>query len=475
MVFTTVVFFLFAAIYFALAPLFARTKNPRLAYITIMSLVFYGWGNPWWILLLLLSGGVDFAAALAMGRWSRWSNALLIVSLSANLGILGLFKYSSFALGNLDALMANLGIPLHAQANLPNWALILPVGISFYTFQSMSYTIDVWRGRLAAIRNPLTFFAYLSLFPQLVAGPIVRATDLVHLVENPAPCPARKRMTGLWLVVTGFFQKAVIADNLAPYVDAAFTSPQPAADAIYWWWIALLFACQIYCDFSGYTRIARGLGVWMGMRFPANFRHPYVASSFRDFWTRWHISLSSWFRDYVYIPLGGAHVPAWRAHLNLWITMLLSGLWHGAAWHFVAWGAAHAGLLSVERLTHWPQKLGQFRGGVAASIAIVFVCTLLTWIVFRSTDLTQMLAILGIMVGLGHAFVDWTHPNFGFVPICLVAYVLSAEFMSTLPRERVVRRAILRRPWLEAGVLAGVVMITICCRGQGQQFIYFQF
>lgn len=225
--------------------------------------------------------------------------------------------------------------------------ILLPVGISFFTFQSMSYTIDVYRRRLKPTSNFLHFMAYLALFPQLVAGPIVRACDLLPALELWHPPSAAVRWANLRLIAIGFFKKMVIADNLAPLVDQAFESPVLQGAWAYWWVVSIMFAAQIYCDFSGYTDIARGLGGLMGYEFPENFNHPYAAIGFRDFWSRWHISLSTWFRDYVYVPLGGSRHGAVRGYVNMWITMLLSGIWHGAGWTFIVWGGASCSLLDV--------------------------------------------------------------------------------------------------------------------------------
>ena len=475
MSFVSVTFLCFIVAYFAVAPLLRERRTLRLGFMTMMSLVFYGWADPWWILLLVLSGLIDFVAAIFMERFPRFKAVFLVGSLVGNLGILGLFKYSGFVAHSLSALCTWLGVPVREVLVLPTWSTILPAGISFYTFQSMSYTIDVYRGELKATRDPLHFFAYLAIFPQLVAGPIVRAGELLPQLLAPTRVDLRGRVDGLWLIVWGFAKKMLVADNLAPYVDAAFQAQHPPVGAIFWWWIMLLFALQIYGDFSGYTSIARGLGRWMGLSFPVNFRHPYLALGIRDFWTRWHISLSTWFRDYCYRPLGGGRVGHVRAHCNLWLTMLASGLWHGAAWTFLLWGAFHAALVSCERLTRWPDRLSRVPGGYAMVVLITFLLVLLTWVPFRAGSLEQAWTIMGKMCGANGLGVPWAHPAFGLVPALIVGAIFLREVLHACGRDHAIRMRILRAPLLEPIALVCVVLASVYFRGPGHQFIYFQF
>ena len=221
----------------------------------------------------------------------------------------------------------------------------------------MSYTIDVYRGRMKPVTNLFHFFAFLSMFPQLVAGPIVRARDLIPQLEKNRDTTEAERWDGLKLIVGGYFKKVVIADNLAPFVNTAFAAVPSPDSSLYWWLVIAAFAFQIFFDFAGYSDIARGLAKWMGYDFLVNFDHPYTSTSLREFWARWHISLSTWFRDYVYIPLGGSKKGESWGHVSMWMTMVISGLWHGAAFHFLVWGAVHALFLSIERITLWPERL----------------------------------------------------------------------------------------------------------------------
>ena len=333
-----------------------------------------------------------------MGAYPRYKVLFLIFSICGNVGSLAIFKYSSFIAENVDAFLSLLGFDVYLKSNIPQFMLILPVGISFYTFQSMSYTIDIYRGQLRPTRNVLHFFAYLSMFPQLVAGPIIRARDLLPQLKQNNKTTEQDRWEGLKLITHGFFKKVVIADNLAPLVNRAFNNPDPSNSSVYWWLAVTAFAFQIYCDFSGYSDIARGLARWMGYNFGLNFNHPYISLSLREFWTRWHISLSSWFRDYVYIPLGGSRKGNIHAYANMLITMVISGFWHGAAWNFVIWGFLHALFLSFERITQWPKYIKMIPGeGRWIASLIVLTQIWIAWVFFRAATMSQGIQIIKTM------------------------------------------------------------------------------
>jgi alginate O-acetyltransferase complex protein AlgI len=472
MLFNSLEFFIFLAVFLAAWPLVRRRNNPRWAYLTAASFFFYGWWD--WRFLFLLGGiGLnDFLAALGMVRWPRLRRLFLVQSLSGGLGALMIFKYLDFSINNVNWLMESVGL----NAHLPLARLILPVGISFYTFQSLSYTLDVFKGRLQPTRNPLHFFAFLSLFPQLVAGPIVRASDLLPQLCSWKPPTETQRWDGLRLVFYGYLKKAVLADNLAPVVNAAFGASAFVDSGAYWWVIIACFAFQIYCDFSGYSDIARGLAKWMGYEFALNFEHPYIASSIREFWTRWHISLSTWFRDYVYISLGGSRKGALRGHLNMWITMVTSGIWHGAAWTFVIWSALHALYLSAERITSWPERLARLPGGRHVATVIVFFLVCVAWVFFRAQSFAQAIHILGSMLNPWQmAPAEAMDLMNSRVPWLLGVILLRHLYFHFRLETR----------WLPPGGRAGQVLDTVglavivwCCvflRGPGSAFVYFQF
>ena len=462
MLFNSLVFVVFAFLFFLFWPFLKYTRRPAWIYLIVFSFFFYGWWDWRFLFLIILSGLIDFVAALLIVDRPRYRRLWLIVSMSGNLGTLAVFKYSRFVWENLHAL-----VPLLPAAPPVNdFFLILPVGISFYTFQSMSYTIDVYRGEVTPTRSVLKFFAYLSLFPQLVAGPIVRARDFLHQLDAPRCTDEATRYRGLELILHGYFKKVVIADNLAPVVNAAFGAATPEASAGHWWLVMVAFAFQIYCDFSGYSDIARGLAKWMGYDFQRNFDHPYTSLSIREFWTRWHISLSSWFRDYVYIPLGGSRCGRVREAANLWVTMLVSGLWHGAAWHFVIWGALHAAFLSAEKLIGYPALLARSAPGRLLAFLIVAVQVLVAWVFFRASSLDQAIGIVRIMF----SFSGPSPSSFGAGAIVLMAGMAMREWYLYLGGH-----PLFARPIVRTAMLALTFWAVLFLRGHGEQFIYFQF
>jgi alginate O-acetyltransferase complex protein AlgI len=346
----------------------------------------------------VFSGLIDYFAGYGIDRFPSRRKLMLVFSIIGNIGSLAIFKYSRFIAQNIDALSGALGITARLSPSIPIFLTSVPVGISFYTFQSMSYTIDVYRGQFRATKNILHFFAYLSLFPQLVAGPIVRARDLLPQLARLKKPTAQQKWEGLQLVIQGYFKKVVIADNLAPIVNAAFGATALQSSTPFWWLMVTMFSIQIYCDFSGYSDIAIGLAKWMGYDFALNFNHPYISKTLREFWGRWHISLSTWFRDYVYIPLGGSRVSKIKYYRNIWLTMLISGLWHGASWTFVVWGAFHALSLSIERYFRWPDKLMERKIGAFLSTIITLTTVWIAWVFFRSQSIDQAWTIIGHML-----------------------------------------------------------------------------
>ncbi len=396
MLFNSLIFVAFAIVFFLVSKIIGGNIKGRLIWLTAASFFFYGWWDWRFLSLIIINGLIDYFAALLITRYPVRKKFLLIISFMANLGSLSLFKYSGFIAENIDRFLGLHG-DFSLVSGIPEFFLITPVGISFYTFQSMSYTFDVYKGKLNPTKNVIQFFAYLSMFPQLVAGPIVRAESMLSQLLVVTPVTKEKQWDGFQLIVRGYFKKMVIADNLAPLVVAAFSAPELNSSSFFWWGTMIAFAFQIYCDFSGYSDIARGLALWMGYDFPNNFNHPYISRSIREFWERWHISLSTWFRDYLYIPLGGNRKGKLRSNINLCITMVVSGLWHGAAWTFVAWGAAHALFATAERITKWPEKIG--RSGFAKFVSwfIVSVQVLVAWVFFRAENIDQAWKILGVM------------------------------------------------------------------------------
>lgn len=468
--FNSVVFLLFAAAFFSLWPWMRRTNNGRWVYLTVTSFVFYGWWDWRFLFLLAGCGLLNFLAVLGMAAMPRTRRLMLVISLLGSIGTLVAFKYSGFLAANADALAGWLGLGTNLGGSLPPLMAVLPVGISFYTFQAMSYAIDAYRGDVRPTRNVFHFFAYLSMFPQLVAGPIVRAADLLPQLETVPRATAEDRWQGLRLIVHGYFKKVVIADNLAHAVTISFEANEPASGTLYWWLAVSMFAFQIYCDFSGYSDIARGLAKWMGYEFRVNFDHPYVSTSLREFWSRWHISLSTLWRDYVYIPLGGSRRGAVRGHLNMWVAMVLSGFWHGASWSFVLWGALHSLYLSVERITRWPARLLRIPGGRLMATAVVLVLVWVAWVFFRADTLERAMFVLANMFSL--------RPSAELPETGALLFLGLAALREFYVAVRGDLRYDGTQPWrrtLDPVVLSLMLAACVYLRGPGAEFIYFQF
>lgn len=442
--------------------------------IVVFSFIFYGWWDWRFVFLILFSGLVDYGAGLAMERMPSQKRWWLVGSLLVNIGSLAIFKYSGFIATSLEELLSYWGITVDLYQRLPAFSLVVPVGISFYTFQSMSYTIDIYNNKLKPTRNIWHFFAYLSMFPQLVAGPIVRAKDILQQLKGTPKTSTVQIWLGMRLMTYGFFQKMVIADNLAPIVNQSFWNNNTQPSCLYWWMVMLAFSFQIYFDFAGYSSIARGLAKLMGYRFKSNFNHPYHALSLRDFWSRWHISLSTWFRDYLYIPLGGNKGPKWKAYRNMWLTMLISGLWHGAALNFIIWGAIHAFCLSIERLSQWPKYLHPYKAGRLLAWLIVLFQVVIAWVFFRATSFEQAMEILAklfstnlegteliatqyfdalIFLGLGVGIEMWYYLKRNYKPLKLATHSILYDTIT----------------------IAILLFMCIFFRGTASEFIYFQF
>jgi alginate O-acetyltransferase complex protein AlgI len=478
MSFDTVTFWIFFAVAFLawrLLP-FPLAKGSAL----LASLFFYGWWNPWYLILIAASAGADYLAGARIdaARDRAGKRRWLAFSLCFNLGLLAVFKYAAFAVENFALLGRALGHPTHLA--LPDW--VIPVGISFYTFQTLSYSLDIYRGNLAPCRSFLDFFLFVSFYPQLVAGPIVRARELLPQLARRRSLSLPAIQTGLYYCVSGLFLKVVIADNLAPAVERAFASATlPGLAPLSAWLGVLYFAVQIFADFAGYSGIAIGLAYLLGLRFPRNFRYPYISRGLSEFWTRWHISLSQWLRDYLYISLGGNRHGPRRTYLALLLTMLLGGLWHGASWTFVAWGGLHGVGLCVERLLRGdrrhkgpatrPSGTGDLVGRLVA-MAVVFVFVLTTWVFFRAENFAVAWQYLERM------YVAPFREPFGFGdPVQARFLVLVAPvFVLHLGQLAHEWYAVRKSAWSRAVVAALMLLALTVVRGGGAQpFIYFQF
>jgi alginate O-acetyltransferase complex protein AlgI len=469
MVFNSIEFLIFILIFFILWPICRKNNNSRWILIIISSLVFYGWWDWRFLFLIVFSGVLDFFLGLQIAR-SKEKFIWLLISIVSNLGFLSIFKYSVFFATVLQDFFLLFNVKTDFISAIPEFALILPVGISFYTFKTLSYTIDVYRGKLEPSKNFLHFASFVVLFPELVAGPIIRAKDMLRQLARYRIPNQQEIWNALKLIVFGFFQKTVIADNLSLFVDSAFEGKSGFDGSIYWWIVMIAFSFQIYCDFSGYSAIARGIAKLMGYHFKMNFNHPYISRSLREFWTRWHISLSEWFRDYVYIPLGGSRKGLLFGIYALTITMLLSGLWHGANYTYILWAVVHILFLAIERLTKWPKYFKNFS---LISTLIIFFQVLIAWVFFRSESVSQATDIFYQMTdfnSLDLSFVAKFSNNLFFLllGIAIEVVILASQFIKTL---RVIRHSNL----VEITSVTLAIMSILFLRGEGAQFIYFQF
>ena len=443
-----------------------RWQNPLLL---AASYYFYGCWDWRFLTLICFSSSLDYFLSRAIYQTSgaRRRRGLLLASVAANLGVLFAFKYFGFFAASLRPLLAAFGMDV-------SWTtlnIVLPVGISFYTFQTMSYTIDVYRGQLVPTRNYLNYLLFVSFFPQLVAGPIERAKHLLGQVERPRMIDRAAWREGCWLVLLGYYKKVVMADNLAPFANAVFNDPNQAHGVGVL--IGLLaFAFQIYGDFSGYSDIARGVSRLMGFDLMLNFRMPYFALNPSDFWRRWHISLSTWLRDYLYIPLGGNRGGEVRMYRNLALTMLLGGLWHGAAWHFVAWGAYHGLLLILFRLAGGKGAPAETRGGWNRAGAMVFFFTLTLggWLLFRVNQLSDVPRMLAHMFQPG----IWNGDRALWSLLVFAGPLLLLEAMQ---EHRGDMLAIKRLAWPARYAIYAFLTFAILVAGARETyaFIYFQF
>ncbi len=459
MLFHTWTFALFFLVVYGVY-LAVRNTRLKLPWLLAASYCFYGWWNPLYLILILWATGADYLAVAAMARRPRWKKLWLALAVVNDLGLLGFFKYGRFVAESINAALAWLGVGY----SIPPPDVLLPVGISFFVFQSLSYSIDFYRGQVEREPSFIRYATFVSLFPQLVAGPIERARNLLPQLREKPRITGRDVADGLSLFVVGLFKKVALADYLGLYVDKVYGAPARfGAPALLL--ATFCFAWQIYFDFSGYTDMARGVGRMLGIRLMLNFNNPYLATGLGDFWRRWHISLSTWFRDYVYIPLGGNRRGAFRTYVNMCITMVVSGLWHGASWTFVAWGALHAlGRVLTRRL----ETTAFYRERVPTVVKRlwVFGFVMLAWVFFRAESFGDAWLILGRIAAF--AVGD---------PACpvLALGLIAAVWAYQLAHESRLRPLLALAPVRIGLVVAMMVYLAVFGSSGTQPFIYFQF
>lgn len=472
MLFPTIDFGIFFLFVFFMNWRFAwRSESSRKWFLTAASYFFYGYWD--WRFMFLLAfcslGAYAIGLLLQNAKTDKERKQYITISVVVNLAVLGFFKYFNFFTQSFNELTTSLGL----GASVPFLEIVLPVGISFFTFQAMSYVIDVYRGEITASRSAVNVMMYISFFPQLVAGPIVRASHFMPQLDRKPDYDTIDVSRAARLILGGLFKKIVISNYVATLlVDPVFENPavHSSVDSLF---AVYGYAVQIYCDFSAYSDIAIGVALLLGYHFPDNFNHPYRAATIQDFWRRWHISLSTWLRDYLYIPLGGSKNGKPKTYRNLALTMLLGGLWHGAAWNFVFWGALHGGGLAIERYVRekLPPKKETPLWSKALKIFLLFHFVCLTWVYFRAPSFGYATEFLASVAAL-----DFSTELLTPFVIGLIALGLLINF---IPREWDLRvqRAFGELPALAQGAIVAATLVALGAMGPDgvAPFIYFQF
>ncbi len=485
MVFSSPIFF-FYFLPLALAVYYALPRRGRNLALAVLSYGFYGWANPLFVVLLLTTTTVDFVSGLVIARnglrgggrplaplapgtpRSRLQKGMLAFSVCTDLSILGFFKYFNFVSENIDALAAWLGIPgvqVHAFLRVT-----LPLGISFYTFQSLSYTIDVYRGHTTALRSFIHYACYVSMFPQLVAGPIIRFREVAAQMAERT-LTAEKFARGVAFFSLGMAKKVLVANACGKIADVAFDAG--SVGVLEAWYGLVAYAFQIYFDFSAYSDMAIGLGLMLGFVFPKNFDSPYKSRSITEFWRRWHMSLSTWLRDYLYVSLGGNRRGRGRTYVNLAVTMLLGGLWHGASWNFVLWGSIHGAFLVFERALG---KDAVYRRLPAAfRTALTFLIVTLAWVFFRAPDLPAAVHYFACLFGLAEVQEGGRLlPGIVYQPYYLGSFVLAGVVAWACPQTWDWTR-VLTWPKAFAAVSLLLASLALLLTQAYNPFIYFIF
>lgn len=480
MLFNSIEFAVFLPIVFLLY-WFAFNKNLRLQnlFIVVVSYVFYGWWDWRFLILIAFTSFCSWGSGLLIEKYKnepRKAKTVSVLNIVLNLLILGVFKYYDFFVTSF----ANLFLGGKTDGLLLK--IILPVGISFYTFQALSYSIDVYRGKLEPTRDIIQFFAFVSFFPQLVAGPIERATNLLPQFEKSRTFDYDKAVDGMRQILWGLFKKMVVADNCAVYVERVFSTYQEQSGSTLLL-AAVFFTFQIYCDFSGYSDIAIGTAKLFGIKLMRNFNMPYFSRDIAEFWRRWHISLTTWFRDYVYIPMGGSRVGKAKVVRNTFVIFLLSGLWHGANWTFIAWGAYHSLLFLPLILTGKNRKYtnqvadGRWLPSIkeTGQMLVTFLFAVIGWIIFRADSIGQAWGYFCGICNKSLFTVPWLNLKSYYLPVVFSIFVLLVVEWLQRDKEHAFDLSGIKSHVLKFAIYYLMVVVLFWFGGQSETFIYFQF
>jgi len=469
MLFNSIEYLIFLPIVFIVYWLLKLNYKYQNILLLISSYVFYGWWDYRFLSLIIFSSFIDYFVGKKIEKANGKENKKrwLLVSLCSNLGLLAIFKYYNFFADSFASTMSTLGW----EVNDLTLNIILPVGISFYTFQTLSYSIDIYREKIKSCKDIIAFFTFVSLFPQLVAGPIERASNLIPQIEKRRSLNSTLVKTGIFQIFIGLFRKVAIADNLGVYVDAAYANHEIHNGSTLL--IATIFyAFQIYFDFSGYSDIAIGSAKLFGFKFNRNFNLPYFSKTLTEFWRKWHMSLSYWLRDYLYISLGGNRKGEILTYRNLLLTMLLGGLWHGSSWNFIIWGGIHGLFLSFEKFTFSKLKINTFN---AFGFLYTFIVVLIAWVFFRAVDLNTAINILGKWISLefGPIFIGDINAFVNGLLLAVTGILIDLKiFSSKTPLEDYGTKF----STIRLSVVVSVIILIICLfYSTAENFIYFQF
>jgi len=479
MSFNSIEFLLFLPLVFLLYWFIFRSTKKQNLLIIAASYIFYGWWDWRFLILIAITTFCSYGSGLLIEKYEghrKWQKAVSAANIILNISILATFKYYNFFVDNLNDLFSNFGIAL----DWPTANIILPVGISFYTFQALSYSIDVYRKKIEPQKDIIAFFAFISFFPQLVAGPIERATNLLPQFVKPRTFDYAKAVDGCRQMLWGFFKKLVIADSCASIVNDVWSnySDYSALNLVV---CCVLFSFQVYCDFSGYSDIAIGCARLFGINLMRNFNNPYLSRNIPEFWRRWHISLMSWFRDYIYFPLGGSRCPKWRTIFNTYVVFIISGLWHGADWTFVLYGCYHASLCTLYRIFPLKSKFEHNVGYMRllpslkelGMITLTFILVSAGRILFRAQNLSMAYDYLTHICDKSLFCFD---NIIGKWPLVLCVILMVLEWIQR-DKQHVLQLSsrIFKHRWTRWALYLFIVMFTLLGQGAQQDFIYFQF